>query len=243
VARLPYTLMKIFVSYSFRDDNSWVETVVIPLIQCFGHQVVTGRILDAGELDEEVRSRIKQCRRVLCFVTRSNPRYDQSGGIVGYEPPDWVRDELMLARGDDRAAIEFRETGVTYEGPASLRPYVEFDRNKLPGLLVQLAQRLAQWPIGPLQLRLSVPNEVMNDIEQAATANLLEARCTVFDEFGTESGAEAVRVRLRDGQLIVPFWVKPDPNSSIEVELTLGARRLACRGISPAVREARLSVV
>ena len=48
---------------------------------------------------------------------------------------------------------------------------------------------------------------------------------------------------MRDGQLVVPFWIKPDPNMSIEIEVTLGARRLASRGISPAVREARLSAV
>jgi hypothetical protein len=39
-------VMKIFVSYSFRDETKWVVDYVIPLINCFGHQAITGRILE-----------------------------------------------------------------------------------------------------------------------------------------------------------------------------------------------------
>lgn len=235
--------MKIFVSYSFRAENQWVETYVIPLIACFGHEAVTGRVLDAGSLDDEVRKKIRQCRRVVCFVTRAKPNYDQTGAIESYAPPDWVRDELMLARGADRDAIEFRETGVSYGGASPFRAYVEFDRDQLPKLLLDLAVRLAEWPVGPLQLRLSVPDQFRAEVAQAANASTLRARCVALDETGTERSAEDLKVHVRDGQLLVPFWVKADPNLSIEIEITLGARRLVCRGISPAVRDALLSVV
>jgi hypothetical protein len=235
--------MKIFVSYSFRAENRWVDEYVVPLIECFGHQVVTGRMLDAGPLDEEVRRRISQCRRVLCFVTRAEPRYDQNGALVRYMPPDWVRDELMMARGANRDAIEFRESGVTYGGAAPFRAFWDFDREQLPKLLVDLALRLAEWPVGRLQLRLAVPDEFRVEIAQAANASTLRARCAAIDEEGAVRSAEDLLVYIRDGQLVVPFWIKPDPDLSIEIEITVGARRLACRGLSPAVREARLSVV
>lgn len=235
--------MKIFVSYSFRNETDWVDDLVIPLIECFGHEVLTGRVLDAGPLDEEVKNKIRQCRRVLCFVTRAEPRYDQSGAIASYDPPDWVRDELMMARGSDRDAIEFRETGVKYGGASPFHAYWEFDRDHLPKLLLDLAVRVAEWPVGPLQLRLAVPDQFRAEVEQAANARTLKARCAAFDDTGTERSVEELSVHVRDGQLVVPFWIKPDPNMSIEIEVTLGARRLACRGISPAVREARLSAV
>lgn len=235
--------MRVFVSFSFRPENQWIEDYVIPLLNFFGHEPVTGRILDAGNLDEEVKRKIRQCRRVLCFVTRAQPRYDENGRVLSYDPPDWVRDELMMARGASLDAIEFRETGVKYGGAAPFHAYVEFESSQVPRLLLDLAERVAEWPIGPLQLRLSVPDQFKEEVELAANSGTLRARCVAIEDGHMEQMAEDSRVQVRDGQLIVLFWVKPNPNISIEIEITLGARRLACRGISPAVREARLSQI
>lgn len=235
--------MKIFVSYSFRAENEWIEEYVIPLIRSFGHEPKTGRILDAGPLDQEVKTAIGQCRRVLCFVTRAQARYDSAGNIIGYDPPDWVRDELMIARGAGKDAIEFREKGVIYGGAAPFHAYCDFDRNDLSRLMVDVATRLAEWPVGPLQLRLTVPDQFKDEVQHNANANRLKARCIAIDSTGAERSAEDLKVHVRDGQLIVPFWIKPDPDISIEIEIALGSGTLACRGISPAVREARLQLV
>src|SRR5262245_19229565 len=103
--------MKIFISYSFRPEHFWVKEFVIPLITHFGHEAVTGELLDAGSLDEEVKKKIRLCRRIICFVTQAKPRYDPGSTTpTSYEPPDWVRDELMLGRGVDKLVTEFRET-------------------------------------------------------------------------------------------------------------------------------------
>jgi hypothetical protein len=235
--------MKIFVSFSFRPENDFVEKRIIPLIRCFGHEPVTGRILDSGPLDEEVKKKIRQCRRILCFATRTRERYDHEGNIVGYEPPDWVRDELMMARGAGREAIEFRESGVDYEGAATLRPFVEFDRSDIADLLLKIAERISKWPVGPLQLRLAVPEAFSAQVRAAANAARLTARCSAVDWTGTETYTEELRVHLQDERLIVPFWVNPDPNITIEIEIDVGLQRLACRGISPTVRVASLDAV
>jgi hypothetical protein len=235
--------MKIFVSFSFRPENDFVEKRIIPLIRCFGHEPVTGRILDSGPLDGEVKKKILQCRRVLCFATRAQERYDREGKIVSYEPPDWVRDELMMARGAGREAIEFRESGVDYEGAAPLRPYVEFERTEIADLLVKIAERISKWPVGPLQLRLTVPEEFSAQVKAAANAARLTARCSAVDWTGTETRTEELRVHLQDERLIVPFWINPDPNITIGIEIDVGARCLACRGISPTVRVASLEAV
>jgi hypothetical protein len=234
--------MKLFVSYSFRSENKWVEDYVIPLLECFGHEVITGRILDAGPLDEEVKKKIRQCRRVLCFVTRAAPIYDQNGATGNYHPPDWVRDELMLARGAERDTIEFRESKVQYGGAAPFHAYCEFDRNQLSQLLLDIALRVREWPVGPLQLRLAVPEAFRSEVEQAANAGTLKARCVAIEDAETQY-EEELTVRFRDEQLIILFWIKPKPNVSIEIEVNLGARRLVSRGISPAVREARLAPI
>src|SRR3954471_23986281 len=147
--------MKVFVSYSFRPENAWVTDYVIPLIGHFGHEVVTGQILDAGALDDEVKKKIRQSRRVICFVTRAAPRYDPGATTpTSYDPPDWVRDELMIARGADRLVNEYRESLVVYGGAAPFHAYRPFDRARIPELLVDLAAVVSSWPVGPLQLRL-----------------------------------------------------------------------------------------
>lgn len=235
--------MKIFVSYSFRPENQWIETHVIPLIRCFGHESVTGQILDAGTVTQEVLDLIKTCRRVICFVTRAKPRFDSRGAVIGYDPPDWVRDELIMARGTEREAIEFRELGVEYGGAAEFHAWHAFDRDSLADLMVRLAEVLNKWPVGPLLLRLAVPDALRGELDLAAIAGTLKARCRAFDESGMQVRAEDLQVRVRDDQLTVPFWIKTDPNLSIEIEVDLGARHLACRGISPVVRYARLQVV
>jgi hypothetical protein len=198
-------------------------------------------VLDGHGLEEEVKKKIRQCQRVLCFATRAKPNRDEKGNVVDYQPPDWVRDELMMSRGGELIAIEFREKDVSYGGASVLRPYVVFDREQLPQLLLDIAQRVSEWPVGPLQLKLSVPEGLRAEVEQAANARTLRARCVALDLFGTAGRTDDLEVYVRDGQLIVPFWIKPDPDISIEIELNVGARRLAARGISPAVREARLT--
>lgn len=235
--------MKIFVSYSYRDENAWVERYAIPLISCFGHEPKTGRILDAGAIPEEVKRQIRGCRRVICFVTRAAPLFGPGGEITGYTPPDWVRDELILARGASVDAVEFREQGVTYGGVASFTAWHAFDRTDMPALLMRLAEVLKEWPVGPLLLRLSVPDALRTEIEQAVRAGTLRARCTALDREGSEVSSEDLDIRMRDEKLVVPFWIKPDPDMSIDIAIAIGSRRLVCKGISPAVCVASLDPI
>jgi hypothetical protein len=232
--------MKIFVSYSFRPENAWVETYVIPLIRHFGHEVVTGRMLDAGALDDEVKKKVRQCRRVICFVTRATPRYGPGGAVpVSYEPPVWVHDELIAARANDLLATEYRETLVEYGGAATFHSHHAFDRDSLPDLLLDVAEMVSSWPVGPLTLRLSFPDAIQAQMVAAANAGTLQAECTAVED-DQEVGSETVRVHLQGGQLVALFWLKPKPTYSINVVVRYGAQNLARRGISPVVAEASL---
>jgi hypothetical protein len=109
--------------------------------------------------------------------------------------------------------------------------------------LLQVAELLKDWAVGPLQLRLSVPDALRDEIAQAVDAGTLTAQCRARDLEDQVVTEEKLEVRARDGQLTVPFWIKPDPNLTVEIEIQFGARRLVCRGLSPAVREAPLRIV
>jgi hypothetical protein len=178
--------MRIFVSYSFRKETKWVDDFVIPLIQCFGHEPVTGRILDGAAIPEEVRALILSSTRVFCFVTRGEPKYNKTGDVVSYDPPDWVRDELMQARGAARLAIEFRENGVEYGGAAPFSAWHPFDSAELPALLLRVAQLLNKWPVVPLQLRLIVPENLQRTFDNYVAAGELRAKCTARDRDDNE---------------------------------------------------------
>jgi hypothetical protein len=235
--------MKIFVSYSFRRENAWVTDFVIPLLEHFGHTPITGKMLDAGPLDDEVKKKIRQCRRTICFVTRGRERYERGSSTPSsYEPPDWVRDELIIGRSTDGLVTEFRESHVDYGGAAAFHSFTAFDRGNLPKLLLDIAATVADWPIGPIQLRLSFPDALRAQIVAAANAGMLRAKCSVLED-GEEIRSEEVPIHLRDDQLIALFWVKPRDNYLIDVIVPFGAQSLARRGISPIVREAALSAV
>jgi hypothetical protein len=233
--------VRIFVSYSFQ--NAWIEEYVIPLIACFGHEPVTGRILDGSPLPEEVRAAMRTCRRVLCFVTRSSPLYGPGGQTTGFRPPDWVHDEMLMARGANTKTVEFRETGVSYEGSAQHYPWHEFDRDQLPKLLLRLAQLLKTWPVGPLQLRLTVPQELYDDFSRGVAMGNFVATCAARDSSEAIVFEEEEPVRLRDNQFVVLFWIKPDPNLAIDLEIRGGPRKLVCRGVAPAICDARLLAI
>jgi hypothetical protein len=228
--------MRIFVSYSFRPENKWVDDYVIPLIRCFGHEPVTGDILEDRAIPDEVRDKIKGTKRVLCFMTRADPIYGQNGAISGYAPPDWVRDELMLGRGAEKVAIEFREEGVIFGGAAHFSASHAFDRDKLPALLLRLAKLLKDWPVGPLVLRLTVPQALQDKFSAGVAAGTLQAKCTARDSGDDVVFSEVVPVRNRNDQFVIPILIKPDPNLAIEIEIAFGLRsKLVSTGISPAV--------
>jgi hypothetical protein len=208
-----------------------------PLIRCFGHEPITGRMPDGGAIPDEIRRLIKSTRRVLCFVTRDKPNRAEGRSVTSYAPPDWVRDELMMSRGADKTAIEFREKDVEYGGAAPFSVYHAFDRAELPALLLELAEVLKEWPVGPLTLRLTVPQALQDDFGAGVDAGTLQARWTARDGDDNVVFSEVALVRRRQlDQFVIPILIKPDPNLAIEVDIAFGPRnRLVCTGISPTV--------
>jgi hypothetical protein len=208
---------------------------VVPLIACFGHQPVTGRILQGRSIPDEVKALIRRSNRVFCFVTRASEIYTETGAVRGYLPPGWVRDELMLARGANKEAIEFRETGVIYDGAAPFMAWHEFDRDRLPDLMLRLAQVLKDLPVGPLILRLRVPAALEPEFDRDVQADRLVAECRARENDGAILVTDRIPVRKVADRYVIAFWIKPDPDVSIEVDINYAGRQLVCRGVSPAI--------
>ena len=236
--------MKIFVSYSFRPETRWVDDYVIPLIRYFGHEPITGRVLDGGAIPDEVRRLIKSAKRVLCFVTRAKPNQREDGLVTSFAPPDWVRDELMMSRGADKTAIEFREKGVEYGGAAPFSAFHTFDPAELPALLLELAGILNDWPVGRIVL-LTVPQALQDDFGAGVDAGTLQAKCTARDSDDNVVSSEMALVRRRQpDQFVIPIMIKPDPNLAIEIDIAFGPRnRLVHRHLARHLHRATAATV
>ncbi len=48
-------------------------------------------------------------------------------------------------------------------------------------------------------------------------------------------------MRKLGNQYVISFFIKPDPNLAIEIDIEFGPRRLVCKGILPATCTAILS--
>jgi hypothetical protein len=134
--------MRIFISYSFRPRDRWIEELVFPLVTAFEATPVHGKDIQGEKLTDEVKARIERCDALMAFVTR---RGDQA--IDGKYPSHrWVTDELAFAIGADKAVVEIREGDIDpQDGIGGDRVRINYDETNRVDLVLQLTNTLARW--------------------------------------------------------------------------------------------------
>ncbi len=132
--------MKVFVSYSFDDDNAWIEGLAMPLIQALGFEVATGKKMAGAVIDQEVENRIRECEGLVAFTTKR-----VRDGQRSNETHPWVLDELRIARTLRLGAIEVREEGLRAGNSADHYVQIRYRPGAREKMLVELAENLAQW--------------------------------------------------------------------------------------------------
>jgi hypothetical protein len=73
-------MKRIFLSFSFRDEDKPLVAAVERLLACHDLQVVTGMRLGGGALTQEVMKRIESCDGLVALLTR---RQELAGGGWG----------------------------------------------------------------------------------------------------------------------------------------------------------------
>lgn len=133
--------MKIFVGWAY--EETWIEDYVIPLIESYGIEVVTGKGLEGGKITASVRDRIKEASAGIFFTTRrGEPNAEGSWGTS-----DWVIDEIKHAASLEKEyIIEVREVGVDYSNKINEdREHIKMDpENRLEGLIA-LCRTVSRW--------------------------------------------------------------------------------------------------
>jgi hypothetical protein len=137
--------MKIFVGFGYNDRDLWVKNMVIPVVEAFDVEVLTGEEIYGEELTEGVRETIKKADAVIGFLTRRGA--PSSEGV--WDTHRWVSDELLFAKTCGLKVLEVRETGVNSQGGmlGDLQR-ITYDENKLAECIVELVKAIGKWRRG-----------------------------------------------------------------------------------------------
>jgi hypothetical protein len=187
--------MKVFIAYGFRDRDRWVREHVVPLIQAFNGEVVTGEGLGGQQITEAVQGRIRECDGLIGFLTAR----DEAGSAD--ETHIWVAQELAVAVTAGLKVLEVRETGLTNQGGLlGDREHLVYDPADEAGCLVAIAKVLGDWSRGLTMRVLLLPDDVVRKI--APLINRTGFRCTYrIAANGRESDERPASLIRRPGGL------------------------------------------
>jgi hypothetical protein len=132
--------MRIFLAFSFRDDDKLLVQRVQQLFESLSVQAITGERLGGEQLTDAVKVRILECDGVVGLLTRRDQL--AAGGWTTHE---WVKQELQFARDKEKRAIAMVEDGVLVEGMAAPHEHIPMQRNDVVDPMIILAETMANW--------------------------------------------------------------------------------------------------
>lgn len=183
--------MRIFVGFGYNERDRWIEERVFPILTNMGFTVVDGKDMHGQILQPEVESRIRQSDAVIGFFTLR-----EGAENAEFNSHLWVRDELVFARGQDKAILLVREEGVRVpEGLLGNRQSIPLRLEDKLACVAELVEALGRRNIR--RLKLTPENDQLR-------RNLFQWRRTpgfviqyrTQDEAGIESQAREGRLEL-----------------------------------------------
>jgi hypothetical protein len=169
---------------------------VLPLIQAFGAEVLSGMELAGKALVPGVQEQIRKADGVLGFRTIRDQAIKD--GHDGKKSHQWVHDELTTAIGVKKLAdrvIEIREAGVDSQKMYEDRVCIHYHPGRRDECLLELATYLSAWRrASPLRVKL-----LPEDFVKAIRPHLRKkgVRCTYTWLEGPEE-SEAQQAEVRD---------------------------------------------
>ncbi len=133
--------MRVFLAFSFRDEDKLLVQRAQQLLESLSTQVVTGERLGGEQLTPAVKARIEDADALVGLLSRRDP-LAQGGAWTTHE---WVKQEIQYARDKGKRAIALVEDGVRVEGMAAPHEHVPFARENLVDPLLILAENVAVW--------------------------------------------------------------------------------------------------
>jgi hypothetical protein len=134
--------MKIFLSYSFRNDDSDLAEGIDRLLSSHNVLVAKGARLAGGLLTDEVRRRIESSDALVALMTRRDRLGEDAGR---WQTHPWVRDEYGHARAQGKRAIALAEVGVESDGAYAGYERIRLDRANPLEAFLALSETLRRW--------------------------------------------------------------------------------------------------
>ena len=143
--------MKMFIGWAYEAE--WVERYVIPLVESYGVDVLTGKELQGKFITQGVKDAIEKADAAL-FITTRRGDPDANGS---YGTSEWVLDEIKHANSKEKPVIiEAREEGVEYASHIHAeRQHIPFNPADLMKCLVEIGNAIGQGRGMSLKLKLS----------------------------------------------------------------------------------------
>jgi hypothetical protein len=223
--------MKIFVGWAY--EAKWVDEYVIPLIETYGVEVLTGKELQGKEITQGVKDYIEEADAAL-FITTCRGDKDTDGH---YATSPWVLSEIEYANAKNkRVIIEVREKGVDYAMPIhGERQYIPLDPADPMKCLVEIGKTIGRGRGLSLKLKLSPvgPADDKQDFNSSLRRRLnnksgYTCRYRIRQKGKISHNVESIEI-VREGEdqfflytdeLPSDFFNSPD--AFMEVEISMG---------------------
>jgi hypothetical protein len=133
-------MMRIFLGFSFRDEDRNIVDQVDHLIASHLVDVTTGERLGGNQLTPAVQKRIEDCDALVAVLTRRDHRQDGQ-----WTTHQWVLDEIGWARAKGKRAIALVEHGVELAGMFQPHEYILLDKAQPSEALLTLSETVGLW--------------------------------------------------------------------------------------------------
>ena len=132
--------MRIFLGFSFGDEDKTIVDQVDQLIASHLVQVTTGERLGGDQLTPAVQKRIDEGDAIVAMLTRRDRRQDGK-----WTTHQWVLDEIGWARAKGKRAIALVESGVEISGMFQPHEYIVLDKAHPSEALLALSETIGLW--------------------------------------------------------------------------------------------------
>jgi hypothetical protein len=132
--------MKLFLGFSFRDEDSEIVELVDQLIASHLVEMKTGERMAGGQLTSAVQRAIEDCDALVGILTRRDKKQDGQ-----WTTHQWVQDEINWARAKNRKVIALVEQGVEIGGMFKSHEHIPLDKANPIQALLTLSDTIGLW--------------------------------------------------------------------------------------------------
>ncbi len=230
--------LRIFVGWPY--EVTWVRDRIVPLIETYGAEVLTGESLEGQKLTEGVKDKIRRANAAIFFTTRR----DEIAGAPGtFETSAWVVDEIKHTQSvNERARVyEVREQGVTWDNKIhDERQHTLIGPGDVAVAMLHVAKVVSQWRGLSYKLQL-MPEDFMKSLRPRLLDHKYQCTYALRESGQTVYGPEAVDI-VREGHGLCVYLHQLPENDRcyIEISVQAGDDLWTCGGIQVGTRDVTL---